>query len=192
MHFYIKSAKTLVIRDLIPLKQGLRLNTARCRNYIVFDQRPYTIKTRIKTFTAIVVSSTSCNQRPYTIKTRIKTQASQFLTEFSRIIRDLIPLKQGLRLHFYSFYLFIELLHYQRPYTIKTRIKTYLNFILINSTIAKYQRPYTIKTRIKTSIIDFSFTCFRHQRPYTIKTRIKTKEKSPNWETNSLSETIYH
>ena len=68
------------VRDHIPLEQGLRPRLAtvlkRCTS-----QRPYSIRTRIKTRQLPQSSLPFWSQRPYSIRT----------------IRDHIPLEQGLR-----------------------------------------------------------------------------------------------
>ena len=85
------------VRDHIPLEQGLR---------------------RITFF--IINSFTVC-QRPYSIRTRIKTIA-KFAANADSVVRDHIPLEQGLRreiMHSVS-----QTQSGQRPYSIRTRIKT--------------------------------------------------------------------
>ena len=60
------------VRDHIPLEQGLRPRLAtvlkRCTS-----QRPYSIRTRIKTRQLPQSSLPFWSQRPYSIRTRIKT-----------------------------------------------------------------------------------------------------------------------
>ena len=60
-------------------------------------QRPYSIRTRIKTYTAVRLALERISQRPYSIRTRIKTPGApaEHLGYF--IVRDHIPLEQGLR-----------------------------------------------------------------------------------------------
>ena len=109
------------VRDHIPLEQGLRLIPSLLRH-----------------------ASTSC-QRPYSIRTRIKTERRNFLAEQGRVrdhipleqglrpptlrrrlthvpVRDHIPLEQGLRLRFRQACAWVHAR--QRPYSIRTRIKT--------------------------------------------------------------------
>ena len=61
----------------------------------------------------------------------------------------------------------------QRPYSIRTRIKTLTEQLMRLTTMR--QRPYSIRTRIKTHLIwrvEYEQVC---QRPYSIRTRIKTR-----------------
>ena len=115
-----------ILREHIPLKQGLRHYIPKTNAKFIPPQRAYSIKTRIKT--SCKGSSglrRPCSQRAYSIKTRIKTRLKGLkrgtrplaqraysiktriktllhpLTEVLRILREHIPLKQGLRL--YSF-----------------------------------------------------------------------------------------
>ena len=68
----LQVSDSCLVRDHIPLEQGLRLRTARPLPPIVTSQRPYSIRTRIKT--------------------PIHT-----ITRQSIRVRDHIPLEQGLR-----------------------------------------------------------------------------------------------
>ena len=61
------------VRDHIPLEQGLRPEYLKYKIMLVFRQRPYSIRTRIKT-------------------SRVKKEA------VGLSVRDHIPLEQGLRL----------------------------------------------------------------------------------------------
>ena len=87
------------VRDHIPLEQGLR-------------QR------RI-----IAHRSVRKSQRPYSIRTRIKTDLHPRQDKSSSRVRDHIPLEQGLRL--YCVRPGAVNLRGQRPYSIRTRIKTH-------------------------------------------------------------------
>ena len=86
------------VRDHIPLEQGLRLVTDAAVRAAPASQRPYSIRTRIKTIGISAVDNALTRQRPYSIRTRIKT-------------RDLEESSQSALLC-------------QRPYSIRTRIKT--------------------------------------------------------------------
>ena len=87
------------LRDHIPPKQGLRLNTSFELAISFKTQRPYPTKTRIKTcHSFVILMLIIMSQRPYPTKTRIKTR---LLPENCRVkfaLRDHIPPKQGLRL----------------------------------------------------------------------------------------------
>ena len=63
------------------------------------SQRPYSIRTRIKTCLPVAGFITgSGGQRPYSIRTRIKTlNMDQYGSTYKKV-RDHIPLEQGLRL----------------------------------------------------------------------------------------------
>ena len=63
------------VRDHIPLEQGLRLGSMNLVLASLISQRPYSIRTRIKTMKAAVDAvGPSTGQRPYSIRTRIKTR----------------------------------------------------------------------------------------------------------------------
>ena len=87
------------------------------------SQRPYSIRTRIKTRAhSLVRSQGLVSQRPYSIRTRIKTVLPRHRRRMPRLVRDHIPLEQGLRRASSS--ASALLLPSQRPYSIRTRIKT--------------------------------------------------------------------
>ena len=79
-------------------------------------------------------------------------------------VRDHIPLEQGLR-----------------PYKDPDR-----------EIAGGGQRPYSIRTRIKTPSIGSSLLLEPGQRPYSIRTRIKTTELRSLLEARGASETIFH
>ena len=133
----------------------------------------------------------SSRQRPYSIKTRIKTLRVFIITNVFRcIVRDHIPSKQGLRLRLTDHSSLA--IPSQRPYSIKTRIKTLIPSSSL-TLVALGQRPYSIKTRIKTRLpalpAALQLNC---QRPYSIKTRIKTCNNASDISFKSASETIFH
>ena len=87
------------VRDHIPLEQGLRLVSSispahwiRVRDHIPLEQglRP--------ALRAALIESITC-QRPYSIRTRIKTQNLRYHLQTEYHVRDHIPLEQGLRLN---------------------------------------------------------------------------------------------
>ena len=84
------------VRDHIPLEQGLRPMVIVCCDTLP-GQRPYSIRTRIKTVSSAPLCSLLSGQRPYSIRTRIKT-AEPVLLRLGLLVRDHIPLEQGLRL----------------------------------------------------------------------------------------------
>ena len=61
------------VRDHIPLEQGLRLYYAYRTIKDGSGQRPYSIRTRIKTSLFVTIYPQGNSQRPYSIRTRIKT-----------------------------------------------------------------------------------------------------------------------
>ena len=61
-------------------------------------QRPYSIRTRIKTSASILLRRSLMRQRPYSIRTRIKTRCGRGRRDSLHEVRDHIPLEQGLRL----------------------------------------------------------------------------------------------
>ena len=85
------------VRDHIPLEQGLRLPTPKIVIQRFGCQRPYSIRTRIKTKKCKVIHTDPRCQRPYSIRTRIKTYLLTTALR-KRLVRDHIPLEQGLRL----------------------------------------------------------------------------------------------
>ena len=60
-------------------------------------QRPYSIRTRIKTRLSAAHSAPRHGQRPYSIRTRIKTEHVIVPVCVVQVVRDHIPLEQGLR-----------------------------------------------------------------------------------------------
>ena len=132
-------------------------------------QRPYSIRTRIKTRRHDSTKNILNCQRPYSIRTRIKTRKAIVRAKHMGV-RDHIPLEQGLR---HKIHVAKALAwECQRPYSIRTRIKTFnsnsarpllcgvrdhipleqgLRLIGTKEKIKKEgQRPYSIRTRIKT------------------------------------------
>ena len=63
------------------------------------SQRPYSIRTRIKTVTENLGHKSQVRQRPYSIRTRIKTITILIDALNVDVVRDHIPLEQGLRLN---------------------------------------------------------------------------------------------
>ena len=111
------------VRDHIPLEQGLRLILLFFGWIPVIRQRPYSIRTRIKTMARDVSSRNPISgQRPYSIRTRIKTYCRFNPYTVFPFVRDHIPLEQGLRPRVVV--LLEVLICCQRPYSIRTRIKT--------------------------------------------------------------------
>ena len=64
----------------------------------LLGQRPYSIRTRIKTLSVTSPWLSRERQRPYSIRTRIKTQRVGKRSPSETSVRDHIPLEQGLRL----------------------------------------------------------------------------------------------
>ena len=110
------------LREHIPLKQGLRRLSDTQETVLSLSQRAYSIKTRIKTKPCLKSKIVINAQRAYSIKTRIKTQIGALLFEKLALLREHIPLKQGLRRLGYE--PVVLLVDSQRAYSIKTRIKT--------------------------------------------------------------------
>ena len=79
----------------------------------------------------------------------------------------------------------------QRPYSIRTRIKTLRDSICRNIGFIS-QRPYSIRTRIKTNSGDLTTMVVLGQRPYSIRTRIKTFNRLNKGGRTKMSETIFH
>ena len=87
------------VRDHIPLEQGLRQRAKETVRLRIACQRPYSIRTRIKTPPAVLLSPWRQCQRPYSIRTRIKTPCCPLAVSPCPVVRDHIPLEQGLRLN---------------------------------------------------------------------------------------------
>ena len=81
------------VRDHLPLKQGLRRECL-IELPVLEGPRPSSIKTRIKTYIKCRIEF-FLGPRPSSIKTRIKTL--QDYEKLLILIRDHLPLKQGLR-----------------------------------------------------------------------------------------------
>ena len=92
-----KGRNDVEVRDHIPLEQGLRLRDDMRERPYTLSQRPYSIRTRIKTNNLIDTVPLAECQRPYSIRTRIKTTGGQGTHGAVQIVRDHIPLEQGLR-----------------------------------------------------------------------------------------------
>ena len=60
-------------------------------------QRAYSIRTRIKTRSGAMLHRCSCRQRAYSIRTRIKTVHFFYDGVCPCVVREHIPLEQGLR-----------------------------------------------------------------------------------------------
>ena len=116
-----------LVRDHIPLEQGLRQGCQPWRRRKLLRQRPYSIRTRIKTspgkrlhrdppvrdhipleqglrqLASSISALVSACQRPYSIRTRIKTLGLCLWQALCCEVRDHIPLEQGLRQHLADF-----------------------------------------------------------------------------------------
>ena len=116
---------------------------------VIATQRLYSTKTRIKTRRALYTSAKDGrSQRLYSTKTRIKTFVVFTTQNLFIILRDYIPLKQGLR-HLSETYThkinglrdYIPLKQGLRPDAVECHALR----------IVAAQRLYSTKTRIKTS-----------------------------------------
>ena len=84
------------VRDHIPLEQGLRRSEERSNIRILCSQRPYSIRTRIKTLTKRT-SSHSLWVRDHIPLEQGLRHDMQIWEQFYGNVRDHIPLEQGLR-----------------------------------------------------------------------------------------------
>ena len=154
---------------------------------IVICQRPYSIRTRIKTYRFVTICAWLFSQRPYSIRTRIKTKRMTNLN-YRTCVRDHIPLEQGLRRLCDGLF--------DEGHGVRDHIPLEQGLRLLSSASQvslHCQRPYSIRTRIKTQSAS-AWPCPDEtgQRPYSIRTRIKTQ---PGWIVHSgsnTSETIFH
>ncbi len=113
----------IFVRERIPLKQGLKLKIpANCQER-QNGQREDSIKTRIETcpFVGLVLGLYDC-QREDSIKTRIETTVSDRVIDPGCLVRERIPLKQGLKHKLDRFKSLGNAS--QREDSIKTRIET--------------------------------------------------------------------
>ena len=222
------------VRDHIPLEQGLRPHPPLWWN-TTGRQRPYSIRTRIKTRNTLIINTSTIGQRPYSIRTRIKTSSHdephpkllvrdhipleqglrpcwQQPQIYAGYVRDHIPLEQGLRL-LVSFMVIMQPAG-QRPYSIRTRIKTVsfdIDIMLFNvrdhipleqglrpESIVQARHRCTVRDHIpleqglRLSLPHCASPRWPCQRPYSIRTRIKTSRDTVNVQRSEASETIFH
>ena len=158
----MRRVSVLVVRDHLPLKQGLRLHLLKFRNrgWCVRDHLP--LKQGLRLRNSWMLLSKDC-PRPSSIKTRIKTSHTSL---------ELRELHLG-----------------PRPSSIKTRIKT-KPLLLFFAILRACPRPSSIKTRIKTRIrlIDCSNLAVRDHLP--LKQGLRPSPLSGSC--SSRSETIFH
>ena len=85
------------VRDHIPLEQGLRLKAEDMANmlYDVRDHIP--LEQGLRPYPDGLMSNGVHGQRPYSIRTRIKTGGVSGSKDCYSVVRDHIPLEQGLR-----------------------------------------------------------------------------------------------
>ena len=86
------------LREYVPLKQGLRREAVCCVGQFVRTPRVCSTKTRIKTGLTYVNTRTGKTPRVCSTKTRIKTFVVCTNVVPSCLLREYVPLKQGLRL----------------------------------------------------------------------------------------------
>ena len=112
-------------------------------------QRAYSIRTRIKTdFLARLPLGECKGQRAYSIRTRIKTVLVEVKAALEVIVREHIPLEQGLRLCF-DVSSRGYLLSVREHIPLEQGLRHYI-LLLIFSFFFFCQRAYSIRTRIKT------------------------------------------
>ena len=158
----------LYVRDHIPLEQGLRRDILVTAADNAHSQRPYSIRTRIKTTAPNGGSCPKAGQRPYSIRTRIKTDCMH-INPFYYSVRDHIPLEQGLRLRKSIPEMNIKR---QRPYSIRTRIKT---IPALHTAWKMWVRDHIpLEQGLRPARVKIRRLGVRRQRPYSIRTRIKT------------------
>ena len=94
----MSSQTWIKVRDHIPLEQGLRHSNASFFNAPGVRQRPYSIRTRIKTCLSnqAVLSKTVRDHIP--LEQGLRRQNNEPLGSVIEGVRDHIPLEQGLRL----------------------------------------------------------------------------------------------
>ena len=87
----------LSVRDHIPLEQGLRLRVINLNNLFRRSQRPYSIRTRIKTTGFRDDNSYSLVRDHIPLEQGLRHKPAT-ITLVVNHVRDHIPLEQGLRL----------------------------------------------------------------------------------------------
>ena len=151
-------------------------------------QRPYSIRTRIKTLLIILNKKLQVRQRPYSIRTRIKT-LTENICQALAFVRDHIPLEQGLRQwldHDYQCMAFCVRDHIPLEQGLRL-------WSAIQPPTPLGQRPYSIRTRIKTII-----TSLPVHQPAAVRDHIPLeqglRQSSPlvSWRPVTVSETIFH
>ena len=126
---------------------------------LIASQRPYSIRTRIKTPRWAPHWARRGRQRPYSIRTRIKTDRRKDKNFRKKEVRDHIPLEQGLRqCHVCEF---LGNLPVRDHIPLEQGLRPSLLTIVAPPVLC--QRPYSIRTRIKTSE--------KHSQPISISVR---------------------
>ena len=142
------------VRDHIPLEQGLRPHPPLWWN-TTGRQRPYSIRTRIKTRNTLIINTSPIGQRPYSIRTRIKT-SSHDEPHPKLLVRDHIPLEQGLRPCWQQPQIYAGYVRDHIP--LEQGLRLLVSFMVIMQPAG--QRPYSIRTRIKTVSFDIDIMLF--------------------------------
>ena len=135
-----------MLRDHLPLQQGLRHAWNTSVKRICYSQRPSSITTRIKTLYGISRNPGSGNSlRPSSITTRIKTYWTIGCLLYFYKLREYLPLQQGLRLIINLFS--IRFNFTPRVSSITTRIKTNQTYLFL------WLRPSLRLSSITTRIV---------------------------------------
>ncbi len=93
------------LREQLPLKQGLRPHVLSPSLWMTLTQRTTSTKTRIKTHQRPFCHHKDLlSQRTTSTKTRIKTLLYRPIMSKYTILREQLPLKQGLRLSILALY----------------------------------------------------------------------------------------
>ncbi len=159
-----------MVKDYLPLQQGLRHVGFWRVKKATFSQRLSSITTRIKTHLQGCHAQALLSQRLSSITTRIKTQTRSPTSPAGWMVKDYLPLQQGLRPLMRV--LALNRTSCQRLSSITTRIKTSYSYLSIQE--PSCQRLSSITTRIKTPSSAREDRYPRCQRLSSITTRIKT------------------
>ena len=127
------------------------------------------------------------SQRPYSIRTRIKTRYQRLINSHVFLVRDHIPLEQGLRRSCSQFTIY--LFKSQRPYSIRTRIKT--PSCRCRAWQSKVRDHIPLEQGLRRNV-HYPVFVQLSQRPYSIRTRIKTLCRQVKSNCTTKSETIFH
>ena len=140
--------------------------------HVSVSQRPYSIRTRIKTWTRTRRAHVPCSVRDHIPLEQGLRQSTRTLNQPPVTVRDHIPLEQGLRRLLMSSSVWVSPVC-QRPYSIRTRIKTCV-FSLSMPKASNVRDHIPLEQGLRQPVTSHEPWVGICQRPYSIRTRIKT------------------